>query len=412
MIAIAMISLPGALASERSDQLKITLLNQDPDPVQPGEYVDLRFKIEKQGDGTFKNISFTLPETYPLSLDPSEKQTKNIGSWGGQIDNDEEYYMLHYKAFVNEDAKDNDYDLPVVMRADNFKLTKEFELRVDEDKEPVFTVGQLRTSPLKLYDDSDENKLDIAIDNIGDGSAKNVIAKLELPEGFEETYGYSTRESLGTIENGGSKIATYYIDIDKNMTPGNKKATINISYKEEDEDTSEQDYKSVELPFDIPIHGRPKFEVIDTEFTVNDIKQEDKVSVYVTVKNTGTKEAESVSFRIFKEASQPFEFSEKSDFIGHLEPGETGQGALTFTVDDDDAMAKKYILDSEVRGIYNDEVIVDDQTMSISIDSSKQESDLLTWKIPAIIVLVILIIVGYLAYRTGAYEGGKKTKAK
>ena len=42
-VAYAVTNLP----TENWYNLRITLVNQEPDPVEPGSYVDVRFKIEK-----------------------------------------------------------------------------------------------------------------------------------------------------------------------------------------------------------------------------------------------------------------------------------------------------------------------------------------------------------------------------
>ncbi len=60
--------------------LNISLLNQDPDPVEPGNYVDLRFKIENNGDEGVEDIILELIPEYPFSLEPGISTQKDIGS--------------------------------------------------------------------------------------------------------------------------------------------------------------------------------------------------------------------------------------------------------------------------------------------------------------------------------------------
>ncbi len=101
--------------------------------------------------------------------------------------------------------------------------------------------------------------------------------------------------------------------------------------------------------------------------------------VRVKVINTGNENAESVSLRVFKDSSQPFEFSEKSDFIGKLEPGENGEAAIRFTVDKN-AIAKKYLLDVELRGIdKNDNVLIFRRTVPLTTDEETKNMPLKTF---------------------------------
>jgi hypothetical protein len=72
--------------------------------------------------------------------------------------------------------------------------------------------------------------------------------------------------------------------------------------------------------------------------------------------------------RVFKDASQPFEFNEKSDFVGKLEPGESGDAILRFTVDEK-APEKKYLLDVELRGIdEKNNVVIFSRTVALAVN--------------------------------------------
>ena len=93
-----------------------------------------------------------------------------------------------------------------------------------------------------------------------------------------------------------------------------------------------------------------------------------KAEFRIKVKNTGNEKAESVSLRVFKDASQPFEFNEKSDFIGKLEKDDSGDAVLRITVDKN-AAAKKYLLDVELRGIdEKNNVVIFRRTVPITVN--------------------------------------------
>ena len=121
------------------------------------------------------------------------------------------------------------------------------------------------------------------------------------------------------------------------------------------------------------------------------VREGNDVKLLLTVKNTGTKEAESVSIRAFKESSQPFEFEEKSDFIGKLKPGETGEAVIKFSVENG-ANVKTYLLDLEVRSIYNNEVITENEVIPIKVQNGEEKG--FFSKSPVIGTLIIILIVG------------------
>ncbi|MCK5139837.1 MAG: hypothetical protein KAQ85_08350, partial [Thermodesulfovibrionia bacterium] len=123
------------------------------------------------------------------------------------------------------------------------------------------------------------------------------------------------------------------------------------------------------------------------------IKEGTNVQLLITVKNVGSKEAEAVSLRAYKESSQPFEFDEKSDFVGKLKPGETGEAVLKFSVDKS-ATVKTHILDLEIRGVYNDEVITDDAIATIRVENGEKKGLFGSGASLIIGLVIVLVVVG------------------
>jgi hypothetical protein len=131
---------------------------------------------------------------------------------------------------------------------------------------------------------------------------------------------------------------------------------------------------------------------------------------YATVKNIGTKKAESVSLRVYKESSQPFAFTEKSDFIGTLEPNQEGEAVFHFSVEND-AINKEFKLDVETRGVYNNEVLVDDGVVILPVEQkSRSTSGLFVIKISLVMTTIFVIIIGFLCYQAGKRKGKFKHK--
>jgi len=367
--------------------ITVTLLNQKDDPAVPGKYVEIRWKVEKKGNPEINGLVFELQPEYPFFFDGSDKAVKEVGSWEGNS-KDDEYYTLYYKLKVDDDALEGSYKLKLRYKHDKIEgwATKEFDVRVADRARPDLVIGTLQTSPAKLLPDIEEAKLELSLENIGDGDAENVVADIELPEGFRASYAYSDRSNLGTIEADGSDTATLYIDIDEGVKSGLHKARLNVKYKEADDEDNE--YKEIVLPLELPVHSKPMFKIVSSKTVPADIRPGDAVELRVVLKNVGNKEAESVSLRAFKESSQPFEFDEKSDFVGRLKPGDSGEAVIKFDVDPD-ADAKKYILDLEIRSIYEDEVLVQDKTAVIKVaDGDKHSIN----AVGALIVVAIVVI--------------------
>ncbi len=128
----------------------------------------------------------------------------------------------------------------------------------------------------------------------------------------------------------------------------------------------------------------------------------DELKLIIT--HIGGEDAESTSIRVFKESSQPFDFDDKTDYIGKLKPGETGEALLKFTVEKD-ASPKTYLLDIEIRSIDGDDVITQDKTIKIQVVNGEKN---ISNKIIGISITAIIVSLGLLSY----YFFRKKKKIK
>lgn len=375
--------------------LRVSLISQDPDPAEPGKYVDVRWKVVNYGSKNAEDVIFELLPKYPFSLDPNEDATKDLlNIWG--LQKDEKGVILLYKIRVDDDAVDGLNEIELRYDVNNQGWMTLDKFYIDVEKEEVnFQLGSLETEPTRLVSDTEDAKLSVELQNIGDGKAENVVTKIILPEGFKATYGYSDVSNLGTIDADSSKTSVFYIDVDESVKEGNYEATLEIKYKEENDKDNE--YKEESIILMIPVKATPLFDITEVETIPETIKKGDNVDLRLKVKNTGTKKAESVSIKAFKEASQPFEFDEKSDFIGTLNPGEEGEAVLKFTVEKD-ATAKKYLLDIEIRTINEEDVLVFEKTVPVEVSNHEKKSILHNDTFIGMTITIVIIIIGLVIF--------------
>ncbi|MGV8171106.1 MAG: COG1361 S-layer family protein [Candidatus Woesearchaeota archaeon] len=376
-----------AASTGSADTLNVMLLNQDPDPAEPGKYVELRWKVTKDTIGVLDKATFELKPEYPLSIDASEtivKEITDIGSTGN-----DDYYILYYKVYVDPDAIEGDYDLDLSIGINSIITHKLFTIRVADGGNPELTTGIIRTEPSKLMPDSTDNKLSVELLNIGEDDAELVTAKLSLPIGFESTYSYSSISSLGTITGGSSKTAIFYIDADGNVSEKAYPALITLTYREEDETI----LMTKELPIQLEVKNKPMFHITGITYDPAVVYAGDTVTMKVSIMNIGSKDSESVSLRAFKESSQPFDFDEKSDFIGTLEPMQEGTAVIVFSVGKD-AASKEYLMDLEIRSIYNGDVFTQQDVANVDI-LAKKSGFLSRYWIAIVVVITAILLVGY-----------------
>jgi hypothetical protein len=405
-----------AATSYNTPDIKVTLLNQDPDPVTNGDIVEVRFKIENEGiESKVNNIVKILPK-FPFTLygDVAEKDIGKLRA--GQTGADA--VIVSYKLKVDEDAVEGDMEIELMIKvAEGVWIPyTDDEFLIDVEAEEVnLQIGLLKTEPTKLIADTEAAELSVELQNLGDVDAENVKVNIEFPEGFTATYGYSDQDVLGTIEADSSETAKFYIDVDENLKEGLYLAVMSIQYKEENDEDNE--YKKKNMTLNIPLKATPLFEITDVQTISEKIRAGDDVELRFKVKNIGTKDAESVSIRAFKESSQPFEFDEKSDYIGKLMPNDEGEAVLYFSIKND-AIAKTYMLDIEIRTINKEDVLLFEKTIPVKVSNHgafsfarRISSEMLIF-----VVIVMLSVAGYFVWKKVKSKGNnrkgmmKKTK--
>ncbi|VVB89933.1 Uncharacterised protein [uncultured archaeon] len=379
----------------QGNRIKASFMSQIPDPADAGNDLDLRWQVVNTMSSPIDNLNFHLDAGYPFLFEAGDSPDKDLGPSSGTNDN-QVFYVLHYKLRVADNALKGTYNVTLSWNTGEGWTRKEFPIYIDP-KRADFVVGALVTSPEKLIADTKEAKLSVDINNIGKGNADNVKVKLLLAQGFNSSYSYSDEDSLGMIVNGGSKTATFYTDIDENIKSGNFNASLLITYKDENDENNT--YRSRTLELDIPIKPAPYLIVESVTTVPESLKPGDKAELHIKVKNTGNKKAESVSLRVFKDASQPFEFDQKSDFVGKLEPGDSGDVVLGMTIDAK-AADKKYLLDVELRGIdESNNVVIFSRTLPLTVNPAKK--DTYSNLVIPIGVVVIGIVAGVYYLKNG-----------
>ena len=132
-LMLSIFSFAGVLA-EGCD-LSISLINQDPYPAIPGDYVKLVFQVDGVDNPLCGNIDFELLQQYPLIFDPDEQPVYSVNS--GLYDKDYSSYLLApYKVRVDSDALDGDNPIEVQYRfGGNLGFeTKKFDLNVEDTR--------------------------------------------------------------------------------------------------------------------------------------------------------------------------------------------------------------------------------------------------------------------------------------
>ncbi len=177
---IALLTIFSAMAQDVfAPEINITLMSQDPDPVAPGRYVELRFKIiNDRRDTIAENFQIMLDSTYPFSLDANEEAVKSLGSIPG-YGNSRNIQIVKYKVRVDEKAVEGSN--PIIVKYKHGKLdwvSQEFYVDI-QTVDANLAIISVETNP-EMIKPGEKAIVNIKVKNMADSPMKDITMKLDL----------------------------------------------------------------------------------------------------------------------------------------------------------------------------------------------------------------------------------------
>jgi hypothetical protein len=196
--------------------LDVSLLNQDPYPAIPGEYVDIVFQVDGVANSECNTIYFELLENYPLQFDPYTTNLITIES-GTYQRKFQSFLIAPYKVRIDENALNGDTPIEIRFKhgGEGYQI-KEFNLNVEDSradfevyiqeydhstKEITFEILNIAESDILslTIEIPRQNNLEII------GSKTNIVGDLDANE-------YTTANFKAIPKEGEIKINLMYTD--------------------------------------------------------------------------------------------------------------------------------------------------------------------------------------------------------
>ena len=163
-------------------QIKVTLISQEPDPANPGDVIDLSFKIENTGSSPSGNLVFEVLPEYPFSLYKGSA-LQSVGSLQGRQTGDEGAIVL-YKIKVDENAVEGEEKIDIRYRAEddavepNWITIEDFPVRI-RTRDIVVSVEEITASPDPIPPGK-EATVSLKIRNNADSLVRDLKIKLDM----------------------------------------------------------------------------------------------------------------------------------------------------------------------------------------------------------------------------------------
>lgn len=196
--------------------LTTTLLNQDPYPAVPGDYVKLVFQVEGLDSPNCNDITFNLLSDYPIEFNPGESGLKTFKKLD-YVKDYETNILIPYKVRISKDALNGANPIEVRVQSKNdAPLTKTFDIEVEDVRAEFeiyvkgydYTTNEITLEVLNIAE-SDIEALTLEIPSqdgvVVKGSNRIVVGDLDSNE-------YTSADFEASLQEGDFKINLIYSD--------------------------------------------------------------------------------------------------------------------------------------------------------------------------------------------------------
>ncbi len=287
-----------------SEHVKVSLLNQNPDPAKAGDIVELRFTVENEGGDSTEDLTFELVVQYPFVEVPGEEYVKTVNALKPHQEGPEAV-TLKYSVRVDKDAVKgtNEIKLKRSDEGSDISVTESFDIDITgAEYAQIIYVDKSIISP------GEETPLNFTITNVGTSPLRNLVFSWSEEDGVILPVYSDDTKYIKYLDVEESIVLDYMVVADVNANPGLYRLDLKLTYEAQNGVSSEMNTKA-----GIFIGGETDFDVTFSESSAGQTS--------LSVANTGNNPALSVTVRITNQDSFAVSGS-TSSIIGNLDRGD------------------------------------------------------------------------------------------
>ena len=304
-------------------ELIVTYMNQDPDPVEPGGYVELRFKIENNGTEKAEDVQIEIIPEYPFTIDSGEAAVRSIGIINGRQAGSDAV-IVKYRMRVDKDAVSGDNTIDIKYSATKSGWIKKKDNIVNiRSHFAILSIENVESNP-EVIKPGEVAKLTIRLTNMADALLKDIKINLFLYKAthgtavvvYEEKpftpIGSSNEKTIGNLERGKKAAISFDLIADPDAESGVYKIPLTISYT----DNTGKNYSIGDNIIGLVIGDEPDL----VTFIVSSELREETTIGEVSVKfvNKGTSDIKFLYSKL-KESNDFDILSPKDVYVGNID---------------------------------------------------------------------------------------------
>lgn len=301
--------------------LTVDLLNQDPDPVKPGDILEVRLSVQNTGYKDLEDCVLEIKPSYPFRALAGEKLVQNIGTLGKRSE-DNRRKVVKFKLGLENSVNAGKYPLKVYAytKGDGNRLALTKELNIEVDSESNAEIEYISVE--KMVPGTKTN-LVFGIKNVGNSPLKNAMFSWECTGDVILPVGSSNVKHINLIDIGDTANVSFEVLTNVNTKPGMYKLDMVLTYDDIEElktiteagTVENQKRKEIKSKAGIYIGGT-------TEFDIAFMERGPTGSYTFSVSNIGNNGANSVKVSVPLQANWTVTDGSNSVMLGNLPKGD------------------------------------------------------------------------------------------
>ncbi|MFT4326695.1 MAG: COG1361 S-layer family protein [Candidatus Woesearchaeota archaeon] len=210
----------------QSESLRLSVMNQDPDPAQPGDVITVRLRLENIGRTTAQNVQVIAYDTFPFSLKPGEDRLTSVGAMGAH-QRDSAGVVIEYDLIVARDAPEGTQRIRIGFKsANSAEQIVEIPVRV-RTRDTGLEITQVAAENLVQ---GKPETIGLTITNPSDSTLRSVTARLILDDVPFAPHDSATSRYVSNLGSQDSALFRFRLVALPNAVSGMYRVPIEIEY--------------------------------------------------------------------------------------------------------------------------------------------------------------------------------------
>ncbi len=318
-----------AINTPSSPRINVTFVSQSPDPVEPGQIVTIKFKIENEGTETTNDAIVRILPKYPFTI-YNDVAEKNIGKLRASTTG-ADAIDIEFKLKIDSSAVEQETELELEIQVGEGKVSytnNEFEIDI-QTQDAVLDIKSITFEPSQIKP-GETGRISLTVRNLADSLLKDIKVKLDFTSATLPLAPYqsSSERILPQLDSNFQDTLLYDVIATPDATPGLHKVPINITYYDED-----GKFYAINDIIAVQIGDQPKIRAFLRK--TSSLEAGSNTKVTLSLANAGASDLKFVEVTLLASESYELLGSSRYFYIGDVDTDDTESEELELFIHPD-----------------------------------------------------------------------------